>query len=120
MLRAAFFATGLFTCFLGTELWFIESMVVAMPDAAAAKPRQAAVDEELFAARERAQLTLRPAGWMGASLLMFGGVTMIYAIGLPRLSVRIPAEISESAPTESAAGHVLFFHAPTRAYHDAA
>lgn len=119
MLRAAFFATGLFTCFLGTELWFVESMVVAMPDAPATARRQGRQPES-NSPREQPHGTVRPARWVGVSLLMFGGLTMVYAVGLPRLSVALEPAPRQAVPLDAAHGHMLFLHPPTSEHHDAA
>lgn len=81
MLRATFFAVGLFTTLWGIGLLFVDKMVLKVDSDAA----QQSGFRGLFTAvaPERSRV-IDPPDWAAFSLMSVGAVTMLYSVALPK------------------------------------
>jgi hypothetical protein len=84
MLRAIFFAGGLFVALWGGSFLMVDKMVLTMND----EPEPVQQDEEfrgLFITRDgNDQAIFDPPEWAAFSLMSIGTVTMLYSIALPK------------------------------------
>lgn len=83
MLRASFFAAGLFVLLCGISLLFVDKLVLAnMED----EPAEADVQGLLATEPADEDNILDPPDWVAFSLMSVGSVTILYAVALPKKS----------------------------------
>lgn len=85
MLRSSFFAAGLFVALLGGAFLFVESIELRMKDGQKPQPGfRGFLSRMSNPMRTKPTKTITPPDWAGFSLLSIGGVTMLYALALPK------------------------------------
>jgi hypothetical protein len=82
MLRACFFATGLFVCLWGASFLFIDSLVLNIDD----QPQTDGGFRGLLGMVTTAEApkVFSPPEWAAFSLISIGAVTMLYSVALPK------------------------------------
>lgn len=85
MLRATFFATGLFIGLVGVSLLFVKRVEVAWKD----DPKPEPGFRGLFTRMSNTvatppRKTITPPDWAAFSMMSIGAVTMLYSIALPK------------------------------------
>jgi len=96
MLRATFFAAGMFVALWGTAFLFVDQIVLNVPEDYAQQQYQQQQYQQqnqgfrgLFASNTQPQYgprgrVLSPPDWAAFSLMSIGSVTMLYAAALPK------------------------------------
>jgi len=85
MLRATFFATGLFIALVGASFLFVDSVQLKMK--AKAEPEagfRGFLARMTSSTRAQRGRIVNPPDWAAFSLMSIGAVTMLYAVALPR------------------------------------
>ncbi len=81
MLRATFFAIGLFVALWGVSFLFIDKVVLTKK----AEPTREAGFRGMFTAvNAQQQRIIDPPDWVAFSLMSVGSVTMLYSVALPK------------------------------------
>ncbi|MDB5384571.1 MAG: hypothetical protein JWM11_217 [Planctomycetaceae bacterium] len=81
MLRASFFAGGMFVIMLGFSTMFVDKIVLNSKE----DPRYDPNFRGFYTTvNENRQHVFDPPDWAGFSLLSVGGITILYALALPR------------------------------------
>ena len=81
MLRASFFAGGMFVIMLGLSTMFVDKLVLHGKD----DPRRDPNFRGFYVSvNEHKQHVFDPPDWAGFSLLSVGGVTILYSLALPK------------------------------------
>lgn len=83
MLRAIFFAGGLFVALWGGSFLMVDEMILTAKE----EPREERDDEfrGLFMSKdEQNRQVFNPPEWAAFSLMSIGTVTMLYAVALPK------------------------------------
>ncbi|MDB5334538.1 MAG: hypothetical protein JWN70_157 [Planctomycetaceae bacterium] len=81
MLRASFFAGGLFVIMLGLSTMLVDKVVLHKKDDAKRDPNFRGF---FTSVNEYKQHVFDPPDWAGFSLLSVGGITILYSLALPR------------------------------------
>lgn len=81
MLRAAFFAGGLFVIMLGLSTMIVDKVVLYGKQDSRPDPNFRGF---FTSVNEQRQHVFDPPDWAGFSLLSVGGVTILYALALPK------------------------------------
>ena len=83
MLRAAFFAGGMFVIMLGLSTMCVDKVILHAKD----DPRRDPNFRGFYTSvNEQKQHVFDPPDWAGFSLLSVGGVTILYSLALPKHS----------------------------------
>ncbi len=83
MLRASFFAAGLFVLLCGISLLFVDKLVLANLED---EPAEADVQGLLTTEPADEDNILDPPDWVAFSLMSVGSVTILYSVALPKKS----------------------------------
>jgi hypothetical protein len=81
MLRAMFFAGGMFIIMLGLSTMVVDKLVLHGQEDARRDPNFRGIFTSL---NEHRQHVFDPPDWAGFSLLSVGGITILYSLALPR------------------------------------
>jgi hypothetical protein len=81
MLRASFFAGGLFIIMLGISTMFVDKLVLKGQEDARRDPNFRGIFTSLNQDRQH---VFDPPDWAGFSLLSVGGITILYSLALPK------------------------------------
>lgn len=81
MMRAAFFAGGMFVIMLGISTMFVDKIVLHSKEDAKQDPNFRGFYTTL---NENRQHVFDPPEWAGFSLLSVGGITILYSLALPK------------------------------------
>ena len=84
MLRATFFATGLFLALWGVTFLFVERIELKMKSEAKPQPGFRGLFSRLTTTQPQRGKIIDPPDWAAFSLMSLGAVTMLYAIALPK------------------------------------
>ena len=89
MLRATFFAAGLFVAMWGASLLAIDKVVLTTKTS---PQRQTGFRGLFTSVNAQRQRVIDPPDWAAFSLMSVGSVTMLYAIALPKKRTANPAD----------------------------
>lgn len=81
MLRASFFAGGMFIILLGISTMFVDKLVLHGKEDGRHDPNFRGFYTTV---NESRQYQFDPPDWAGFSLLSVGGITILYSLALPR------------------------------------
>lgn len=81
MLRASFFAGGMFIILLGLSTMVVDKVVLHGKEDASRNPNFRGFYTSV---NEHRQHVFDPPDWAGFSLLSVGGITLLYALALPK------------------------------------
>jgi len=81
MLRASFFAGGLFVIMLGISTMFVDKVVLHSKEDSRNDPNFRGFYTSV---NEKKQHVFDPPDWAGFSLMSVGGVTILYSLALPK------------------------------------
>lgn len=85
MLRASFFAAGLFVGLMGVSCLFTDRVILTVKQEEQTQPSQDIRGLFTTVNSER-QKVIDPPEWAAFSLMSVGAVTMLYAVALPKKS----------------------------------
>ena len=81
MMRASFFAAGLFVALWGASFLLVDKLVLHLKDDST---REAGVRGMFMSITPTKQKVFDPPDWAAFSLMSVGAVTMLYAVALPK------------------------------------
>lgn len=81
MLRASFFAGGMFIILLGISTMFVDKLVLHGKEDSRRDPNFRGFYTSV---NENRQHVFDPPDWAGFSLLSVGGITILYSLALPK------------------------------------
>ena len=81
MLRASFFAGGMFIIMLGISTMFVDKLVLHGQEDSRRDPNFRGMFTSVNADRQH---VFDPPDWAGFSLLSVGGITILYSLALPK------------------------------------